>query len=128
MPERLQKLIDEKLVDYVAMDIKNSSEKYSITNGTPCFDMTRINKSIEILLRGNVEYEFRTTLVKEFHEKQDIDKICLMIKGAKKYYLQNFEDSGDIIGKDLHGLSLEALKDYLSEAKNYIANAELRGV
>ncbi len=128
MPEKLQELIDLKLVDYVAMDIKNCFEKYTLTSGTTCFDKNRIMKSIEILLSSNVEYEFRTTLVSEFHEKSDIDKICSMIKGAKKYYLQNFEDSGDVIGKNLHGLSEGKLKDYLLEAKQYLSCAELRGV
>jgi len=128
MPDKLKELIDEDLIDYVAMDIKNCFEKYTLTSGTACFDKNRIMKSIEILLEGKVEYEFRTTLVKEFHQKEDIDKICEMIKGAKRYYLQNFEDTGDIIGKDLHGLSKLGLEDYLSEAKQYLACAELRGV
>ena len=128
MPDKLKELIDEGLIDYVAMDIKNCFEKYTLTCGTTCFDKNRIMKSIDILLNSKVEYEFRTTLVSEFHNLDDIDKICSIIKGAKRYYLQNFEDSGDIIGKDLHGFSEVKLKDYLLEAKQYLACAELRGV
>lgn len=128
MPERLESLIKNKLVDYVAMDIKNSDEKYAKTNGTPCFDINKINKSIEILKKSDIEYEFRTTLVREFHESEDIEKMCKKIEGAKHYYLQNFTDSGDVIQKNLHGLSYDRLNEFLCVAKNYIKSAELRGV
>lgn len=128
LPEKLQLLIDKHLVDYIAMDIKNSDEKYSETNGTPCFDINRINQSVHLILTSEVEYEFRTTLVQEYHQKEDVEKICKKLSGADHYYLQNFVDSGDIIQNDLHGFSYDKLCEYLDTAKHYIKNAELRGV
>ncbi len=128
LPEILQQIIDQKLVDYIAMDIKNSDDKYSKTNGTPCFDINRINKSIELIENSGIEYEFRTTLVAEYHEESDIKKICQKLVGAKRYFLQNFEDSGDIIEQNLHGFEKTKLVNFLSVAKNYISGAELRGV
>lgn len=128
LPEKLKSLIEKNLVDYVAMDIKNSDEKYSATSGAPCFDIERINQSIRLLINGSVKYEFRTTLVKEYHEESDIKKMCKKIQGASSYFLQNFVDSGDTIQNNLHGFGIENLNKYLNIAKNYINNANLRGV
>ena len=96
-PARLKSLVEKGLVDYVAMDIKNCKEKYSLTTGTDSFDIAKIEESVNFLLSGKVDYEFRTTIVDGLHETQDIVKIGEWIKGAKKYFLQNFVDSGNLI-------------------------------
>ena len=83
----LNKLIKEGLVDYVAMDIKNSKEKYAQTVGIEV-DLKSIEKSIDIIKEGKVDYEFRTTIVPGIHEKEDILKIAEWIKPAKRYFLQ----------------------------------------
>ena len=93
----LKQLVEEKLVDYVAMDIKNCPNKYSETIGMSDFDLSEVEKSKNYLLKNNVDYEFRTTVVKEFHEVDDLKEIGKWIKGAKRYFLQNFEDHGTCI-------------------------------
>ena len=88
-PKFLQKVIDEKLVDYIAMDIKAPFSKYSQTVARPV-DIRAIKESIEIIKNSGVEYEFRTTLVKSMLSMEDIKEIGKEIKGAKTYYLQKF--------------------------------------
>ena len=88
--DKLKELIDLKLVDYVAMDIKNAPKKYALTAGLKEIDLEPILKSVELLKSNVVDYEFRTTIVKEFHDETDIKEIGLWLKGAKRYYLQNF--------------------------------------
>ena len=126
-PSVLKELLDQNLLDYVAMDIKNSFEKYDITCGVKNIVIENIKKSIEILKNSNIKYEFRTTIIKEYHTKQDILKI-LDIIGNSRYYLQNFEVSSDVIDKSLHGFS-----DYeLIEMENLLNlkyhNVEVRGI
>lgn len=127
-PDKLKKLIDESLIDYVAMDIKNSPEKYALTIGVNNFDMTPVYESIKILLEGKVDYEFRTTVVKELHAPQDIEKIGETINGADKYYLQQFIDSGNLISSGYTALSKEEMSDFREISAKYVKNAELRGV
>ena len=88
-PKMLKNLIDKKLVDYVAMDIKGPKEKYSQFIGKEV-DIKKIQKSIDILKQGKVDYEFRTTILPSLHKKEDIIEMAKWISGAKRYYLQNF--------------------------------------
>ena len=127
-PEKLKYLIDNGLVDYVAMDIKNSKEKYAETIGLKEYDLSNVEKSVAILLEGRVEYEFRTTIVAEYHTTQDIVAIGNWIKGAKRYFLQNFVDSGNLIGSDMHAVSKEFMKELQIEAAKFVEKVELRGI
>lgn len=127
-PDKLKHLVEKQLVDYVAMDIKNSSERYAITAGVERLDLESIQKSVDYLKEGHVAYEFRTTVVKNYHEKDSFEKIGQWIAGAKKYCLQNFVDSGDLIGKDTCGCSEEEMKEYLNVVRRYVPKAELRGI
>ena len=127
-PERLKALIDRRLIDHVAMDLKNTPEKYAMTAGVPELDMTSVRQSVSLLLQNLVSYEFRTTVVAEFHTIQDIGEIAKWIQGASAYYLQNFEDSGDLIGSDLHAVTHETLDAMRSQAMLYLNNVQLRGV
>lgn len=126
--EVLKKLIDEKLIDYVAMDIKNSFEKYLVT-----IDITNINilnnvkKSINLLMSNVIDYEFRTTLVEEFHSKEDINEIGKMIKGAKRIYLQKFVDREGCIKKGLHEVQIKNALEFKCILENYLQNVYLRG-
>lgn len=127
-PEKLIRLVDEKLIDYVAMDIKNSPEKYSLTAGISELDFSKINSSVEFLLADNVDYEFRTTVVKELHTKEDFVLIGDWIKGAKRYYIQSFIDSGDILGGmfSAYGKNeLEKIKEYM---QGFVNDTQIRGV
>ena len=125
-PERLEALIDEGLVDYVAMDIKNVYGKYSITVGANV-NLEKIKQSINILLSNKVDYEFRTTVIKEFHDIEDFNVIGKMIKGAKNYFIQNFQDKDSVFGH-FNPLTYEELKQCLEVVKQYIPNAKLRGI
>jgi pyruvate formate lyase activating enzyme len=128
-PDKLQELIDEGLLDMVAMDIKNSPEKYALTTGLPSIDMSLIAKSIQIITSSQIRYEFRTTAVQEFHKKEDFAEIAHLIKGAKAYFIQNFVDSGAVIQSGLHGFDRASLEEFRQAAMNNgLTNVEIRGV
>lgn len=115
-PVLLEKLIDEGLIDYVAMDIKNSPSLYAKTSGVNNVNLDNIRKSISIIMKKAPDYEFRTTLVKEFHEHMDYDAFFELIKGAKRLYLQKFVDREGCIKKGLHDvdeMETTKLRDYL---------------
>ncbi len=125
-PKVLQELIDEKLVDYVAMDIKNIFNKYNITAGKK-INLDNIKKSIEILKASKIDYEFRTTIIKEMHSLDDIVSICKLV-GDAKYYLQNFEDSENVLNHSLHGFSREELLFIDKYLKDLFPNVEIRAL
>lgn len=125
-PKVLQELIDEDLVDYVAMDIKNIFNKYNITAGKK-INLDNIKKSIEILKASKIDYEFRTTIIKEMHSLDDIVSICKLV-GNAKYYLQNFEDSENVIDHSLHGFSREELLFIDKYLKDLFPNVEIRAL
>lgn len=127
-PDKLKAMIDSGLIDYVAMDIKNRKEKYAQTVGVEHFDITPIEESVSLLLEGKVDYEFRTTVVKEYHTVDDIEAISRWIKGATKYYLQNFVDSGNLIGTDMSAVSKETLELMKSTAEKNLNFVETRGI
>lgn len=127
LPEKLKALVRERLVDYVAMDIKNSFESYDKTTGIKT-DLNNIKESLAFLLSGTVEYEFRTTLVKELHTDEDMESIGKMIKGAKRYFLQNFVDSGDVLCDNMHPLTEDELEKMMQIAKKYVPNTICRGM
>lgn len=126
-PERLKALVREGLVDYVAMDIKNSFERYEKTVGIKT-DLNNIKESIDFLMSGEVEYEFRTTLVKELHTPEDMEGIGNIIKGTKRYFLQNFVDSGDVLCENMHPLTENELEKMLQIAKKYVPSTICRGM
>lgn len=127
MPDKLKSLIDKGLLDYVAMDIKNSPKSYGKTVGIENFDITPINRSIEILKKGRVDFEFRTTVVQELHTVRDITEIGKWIKGKEKYFLQSFVDSGDIIEEDLSGYDKNTMKELVKLLESDLPNTRLRG-
>lgn len=126
-PDIVKELVDLKLIDYVAMDIKNSYEGYSKTIGLESYDSDKILESINYLLSGEVDYEFRTTLVREFHSDEDIKNIAKMIQGAKRYYLQEFKNSGHCIDSSLHEVPLNDAMRFKSILLPYIKEVKLRG-
>ena len=124
-PDMLDHLISEGLVDYVAMDIKSSEKRYSDVAGR-CIDIDSIKRSIDILLSGKVDYEFRTTVAKPLFSTGDFTEIGKMIKGAKRYYLQGFLDSGDIVGEGMSAYSEAEMKRFLSEITPFVSNSQIR--
>lgn len=127
-PNLLRHLIELNLLDYVAMDIKNSKEKYSLTTGLKNIDINKISESITILLSSDIDYEFRTTVVKEFHETSDLLSIGNWIKGGKAYYLQSFEDSEDVIRPGLTTFSSSDLNKFIDVLNPYVKHVSIRGV
>ncbi len=127
-PKKLKHLIENKLVDYVAMDIKNSPDRYGETIGIKDYNLEPIKESVALLLSNVVQYEFRTTVVREFHTSEDILSIAHWIKGTKRYYLQSFVDSGDVLESGLSSYSKEEMQHFQDLVRPLIPSVELRGV
>ena len=121
----LSELIDEKLVDYVAMDIKNTFDKYDMTTGKSNSKIDNIKESIRLLKKEKVPYEFRTTIVKDFHNIEDIKKILKYINGSK-YFIQNFVDNENTIKKGLIGFTKDELININDELKKDFTNFKIR--
>ena len=112
--DRVAALIEEGLVDYIAMDIKNCREKYPITVGVADFDIAAIDESIRLLKTSGVAHEFRTTVVRELHTVEDIADIAKWLGGGERLFLQQFVDSGDLIGEGMSPhdpATLHAMRD-----------------
>lgn len=127
-PDKLAGIIELGLADYIAMDVKNRLEKYAETVGIAGFDTAPVEKSIDLLLSGGVDFEFRTTVVNGFHTPEDISALSKRISGAPHYFLQNFVDSGNLIDENCTGVSRDTMREMLDCAREFIPNAELRGM
>lgn len=127
-PYQLNQLLKENLVDYVSMDIKNCLDKYAKTAGCTNFDPTRIKLSVDLLKDSSIEYEFRTTVVRELHSKENIRSIAQWLKGAKAYYLQPYVESEDVIMPIFTSYSHDQMVELKKLAEIYIDNVHLRGM
>ena len=126
-PDVLKQIMDAHLVDYIAMDLKNSKEKYARTCGLDAYPQA-IEESIALIMQSGVEYEFRTTVVREFHSAEDMVSMAKWIQGTPRYFLQGFIDSGNLIGKGCSAYSPIEMKELLSLVIPIIPSASLRGV
>ena len=127
-PDRLKSIVGEGIVDYVAMDIKNCKEKYAETVGLKSYDLSKIEESVDFLKTNAVDYEFRTTVVKEFHTVEDIRKAAEWIKGAKRYFLQNFVDSGNLIDGSVSGVDKSIMLEMQKTAAEFVPQTQIRGI
>lgn len=127
-PRRLASLISRGLVDYVAMDIKNSPEKYPVTCGVPEMDVSAVDGSLKLLLSGVVDYELRTTVVADFHDISDFEAMGRWVQGARRWYLQAFVDSGGLIEPGLSGVSREFLEGAKALTGKFVDYVEIRGI
>ena len=127
-PERLRSLVRQGLVDYVAMDIKNSPERYGETVGVPALDLTPFQESVAFLLQGSVDYEFRTTVVREFHDSDSFQAIGPWLSGARRYFLQCFVDRDTVLQEGLHPWDADSLRAFADLVRPYVHQVELRGV
>lgn len=125
-PALLSSLVSEGLVDYVAMDIKSSPEGYPMAVGRESFDISPILESAAYLMSCGVDFEFRTTLVKELHTADHIEKIGKWLAGDEKFYLQGFVDSGDLIGEGCSAFSPEEAKELEGILRRHVPGAQLR--
>ena len=126
-PEMLKELIDNKLIDYVAMDIKHSFEKYYDIILNRHINLDDIKESIEILQGNKVDYEFRITLVKEYHDVESIYQIGKLLEGSKRLFLQQYKLSDGVKNKSLHPVDEETANKYVEILSQYIDVVELRG-
>lgn len=127
-PSRLKSLVEKNLVDYVAMDVKSSESGYPSCVGIGGFKTDKISESIEFLKGGKVDYEFRTTVAKGLHTKEDIEQLGRWIQGAKRHFLQAFTDSGDLIGFGLEPFSKAEMLEMCEIMKKYVPSCEVRGI
>ncbi len=127
-PETLEALLAEGLADYVAMDVKNSREKYARTCGRQQVDLAKVDRSLALLKDSGVDYELRTTVVEGFHTTEDIERICRWIAGTKRYYLQAFKDSGILQEGSSRPLPEETMLAMQEIGRRYIPVCELRGI
>ncbi len=127
-PDRLEKMIREGLVQYVAMDSKNSPERYAETAGLRQLDLTPIRESVRMLMEGKTDYEFRTTAVAELHDDESFEQIGQWIKGAKRYFLQRFTDRDTVPFQGLHSPGKEQMEHWAEIIRPYVPAVELRGV
>ncbi|MCF0136553.1 MAG: anaerobic ribonucleoside-triphosphate reductase activating protein [Lachnospiraceae bacterium] len=126
-PDLLWRILEGGLVDYVAMDIKNSPERYAPTIGLPAFDLSKVMESKNMLLSGSTEYEFRTTVVKEFHDEDSFTEIGPWIRGAKNYFLQTFVDRDKVMFGGLSAHSKEDMERFADIVRPYVERVLIRG-
>lgn len=128
IPSVLEEIIQKQLVNYIAMDIKNCKENYAKTCGLTSFDLGKIEKSIQLIYSSGIPFEFRTTVVKELHTKDDLIKIAQWIPSDSPYFLQGFVDSGDILEANMSAYSNDEMRELLTAIKPFNSHASLRGI
>ena len=126
-PDALKRIVGEGLVSYVAMDIKNSPDRYGETIGRKNFDMSRVRESAAFLMQETVDHEFRTTVVAQFHDEGSFRGIGEWIRGAKRYFLQPFTDRDTVPFGGLTAPSVGEMENYLSVVRQYVPSARIRG-
>ena len=126
-PDALSRVLERKLVDYVAMDVKNSPERYAETCGVGTVDMAAIYASIDLLRSGRTDYEFRTTVVDELHDDESFLAIGPMIRGAKRYFLQPFRDRDTVAFAGFHAPDAAKLTRWVELVKPCVDSVEIRG-
>ena len=127
-PERLRTVIEKRIADYIAMDLKNSPEKYEATTGFS--DIEKIRESVQLLMQGRVDHEFRTTVTGNLHTAEDFEKIGKWISGAKRYFLQKFRNPGELLSSDgtQFEVRTEQLLEYREIVRKFVPSVQLRGI
>lgn len=128
LPNKLKKLLDENLLDYVAMDIKHTKEDYGLVSGVSNICIENIFESIKLIESSGIDYEFRTTLIKNYHDVADVLIINSYIKEKSKYFLQNFTENEYVIDKSLKGFDEHEFKNIYNEVKKNKSNIQIRGM
>jgi pyruvate formate lyase activating enzyme len=123
----LKALLEENLLDYVAMDIKNCPDRYAATCGGPDI-LTHVEECLDLLRKSPVEWELRTTCVKPFHDRDAMEAIGKWLRGTEHYYLQNFVDSGDLVGTGVSGFTKEEMEALCQAVLPYIPTTRIRGI
>ena len=125
-PEVVEDLISKGLLDYIAMDVKSSLEEYSrFTNNKVFFD--KVKESIELLKQNKVDYEFRMTLISEYHNEKIIKDVANLVKGAKRLFLQQYKESEGVLNKNLHPVDEGLANQFVEILSQYVDEVSLRG-
>lgn len=127
-PDVLRALTEQKLLDYIAMDIKSGEMGYAEAAGLADIDMFKIKESIDFIMNCGVQYEFRTTVVKGLHQRSDFEEIAGIIKGCDKYFLQNYKDNENVIQSGYEGFAKEELEMFAEVVNPYVGKVTLRGI
>jgi len=127
-PNVLKTLVENRLIDYVAMDIKASPDTYAVVSGVENLSFAPVQKSISFLINGLLPYEFRTTVISEYHNEAVFHEIGRLIQGAGYYYLQSFQDSEFVENHALHACTKEELLHFQELLSSYVKHVGLRGV
>ena len=127
-PEKLKDIVLSGTVDYVAMDIKNSEEKYATTCGLEKINFSYIKESIDFLLSGYIPYEFRTTTVKGLHDADSFKDIATLISGAENYFIQSYTPSDNMLSNKFSAFSKEELENFIEIVRPFVKNISLRGL
>lgn len=131
-PKKLKQLMDDRLIDYIAMDVKHTQAEYHVATGIDDTDINKIKESIKIISSGTIDYEFRTTAVKGIHKQQDFLAIGQWIRGAKRYFIQNYQGSDETIAnktqsnQDLKSFTPRELESILHMVREYVPSTQLR--
>ena len=126
-PETVKMLTKNGLCDYFAIDIKNDKENYAKTIGLNKFDISNVEKTVEFLLKGLIPYEFRTTIIAEYHTAETIKNIGDWIAGAEKYFMQKFKSGENCISQGLTAVPKETAETFLREISGKVKYCSLRG-
>lgn len=127
-PQTLHALLEAGLLDYVAMDIKNSREKYALTAGFGGLEISLIEESVQLLKESRISYEFRTTVVRELHRLEDFEKIGNWLSGARAYFLQAYQDNENVMQRGFSAYTKEEMEQFLPALQKKLERVELRGV
>ena len=127
-PDVISSLLEDNLLDYIAMDIKAGLSNYAKVSGIPNLDTSKIKESISIIENSGIDYEFRTTVVKELHNRQDFLEISEMLSSSSPYFIQSFKDSGNILTPGLSSCDTDTLNQYRAIVKNKLPFSSLRGI
>ena len=127
-PEKLAHVMERGLADYVAMDIKNSRDRYALTAGLESFDISPVEECVKMLIGGNTDYEFRTTVVRELHDVESFRDIAELCAGAKRFVLQGFVDRDTVRYSGLSSPGMEELELYKAVLSGTIGDVSIRGV
>lgn len=127
-PDVVKKLLDLKLVDYIAMDVKNIFDEYDPIVNLKKVNIENIKQSINMIKDSGVDHEFRTTIMKNYHDVNKLTKICEYLGKNEKYYLQNFEDSEMVLDKTLVSFTSEMLANIQNILRKNFPNVSVRGI
>ena len=125
-PEVVKDLVGEGLIDYIAMDVKSSLDEYHRFAKDDCL-IENVKKTIEFLKQDKVDYEFRTTLISEYHNEEIIKKMGKLIKGGKRLFLQQYKESEGVLNKNLHPVDEGFANHYVEILSQYVDEVSLRG-